>query len=324
MEPTISIALCTYNGGKFLQRQINSFLNQTVLPDEVVVCDDGSGDHTLSIVRQFITDHPEIQWNLVENKTNLGASKNFEKAISLCKGDLIFLSDQDDIWSREKIAQTISYFDRNADMDAGFSNASLIDDEGRLLPGTLLDTTIFKPGVRGNYKKEDLLYWTLLFGNLMTGATMAIRRTALPDILPFHLDLGRELWHDGWISLSLLSNGRIQYIDQTLMQYRVHAMQQVGVVVRDDPFEKYLFLHEYHEGFKKEYFQRYLSAFSTMRELKKIKPPDPSVEKRITREYLDHREKYFKSQSFSERKLRLLKWYLQGVNFISFRDLMTL
>jgi glycosyltransferase involved in cell wall biosynthesis len=325
MKPKVSIALCTYNGEKFLQKQIDSYLSQTVLPDEIIICDDGSGDNTIAIIQKNVDQNPAIHWQLLQNKKTIGTGRNFEKAIRYCSGEFIFLSDQDDIWEREKIGETIIYFDNNPDCDASFSDASLIDEADRKIPETLLDNSFFKTAYRKNYESADLFYWSILLGNIITGATMAIRRLALPNILPFQLDLGRrKLWHDGWISLSLMTDGRVGYIDQTLMQYRVHAAQQVGVVRRNDPFEKLIMQKEYNEDCISEYFQRYLSAFSTIKELVKIKTLESGIEERITKEYLEHRKKYFNTQSFPVRKLRLMKWYLLGINYISLKDLLIL
>jgi glycosyltransferase involved in cell wall biosynthesis len=324
LNGSVSIALCTYNGGKYIRKQIDSYFSQTILPDEIVVCDDGSDDDTISIVKEFIDVKKEVKWLLVLNEKRLGARMNFEKAISLCHGDFIFLSDQDDIWNAEKIEQALLYFEQNPGIDASFSNASMIDEMGGPLPESLLDTTFFKPGIRQNYQAIDLFYWTLLFGNFITGATIAIRRTALRDILPFRLNLERKLWHDGWIALSLMANGRVGYIDKMLLKYRVHADQQVGVVRRNDPFQKHIFLRENEQNHIKEYFQRYLSAYSVMKKLKGIKAIDASIEEKLTKQFLNHKVNYFRSQSFPERKLRLLKWWLLGINHISWKDLVSL
>ena len=93
----ISVALCTYNGERFLRQQLESIQQQSRLPDELVVCDDRSRDQTVAIVREFATSvsFPVV---IVQNPETLGSSRNFEKAIRLCTGDLIALSDQDDIW----------------------------------------------------------------------------------------------------------------------------------------------------------------------------------------------------------------------------------
>lgn len=324
MKNTVSVALCTYNGEKYLERQVDSYLQQTILPNEIVICDDRSTDQTVKILQNYIDNNTSILWRLVQNEQRLGASRNFEKAIGLCNGDLVFLSDQDDIWKRTKVEQTISYFNDNPGFDACFSNAELIGDDDHELESTLLDNTFFKPAVRKNFISGDLLYWNILLGNMITGATMAIRRSAFPDILPFYLDIGRRLWHDGWIGLMLLAKNRIGYLDQLLIQYRIHDGQQIGIVVRNDPFEKLIMLKEYKEEHSKEYFQKYLSGYRVINKLKKIYQIDPLVETRITKEYLDQRKKYFDSQSFVEKKFRLLKWYLQGRNYITIKDLMTL
>ncbi|HEY4935128.1 MAG TPA: glycosyltransferase family 2 protein [Puia sp.] len=321
---SVSITLCTYNGEKFIREQIESYLTQTVLPDEIIVCDDGSSDNTLAIIRKYAEANQGIQWHLIQNEITLGTSRNFEKAISLSSGDFIFFSDQDDIWIKEKVEQTITFFDKNPDCEASFSNATLIDDNNQELRETLLDLTFFQSAERKNYKKDVLLYWSILMGNVMTGATMAIRRTALRSILPFQLNLGRNLWYDGWIGFCLMATDRVGYIDQPLTKYRIHAGQQVGVVMRKDSFEQYIMRGEYREELMKEYFQRYLFAFSVIQNLKKVVTIPSHIEDRIIKEYLAQKKKYFESQSFIEKKLRLLKWHIQGANYISLRDLMTL
>ncbi len=101
---TTSIAVALYNGAAFIEKQLDSFRNQTRPADKVVFCDDGSKDNTVDIVRSYIKKHSlENSWVLYENEQNLGYVQNFYKAISLCDTDLVFLSDQDDIWKSDKI-----------------------------------------------------------------------------------------------------------------------------------------------------------------------------------------------------------------------------
>ena len=104
----ISIAMTTYNGSKYLKEQLDSFTKQTHLPDELVVTDDGSSDDTLEILENF-AKKASFEVLIFRNNTNLGYAMNFGHAIGLCTGDLIFLSDQDDIWFPEKI-ETVSRF----------------------------------------------------------------------------------------------------------------------------------------------------------------------------------------------------------------------
>lgn len=98
----ISIAMATYNGAKYLQEQLDSFVTQTRQPDELVVCDDGSSDATVEILRHFAAGAP-FAVEIHENEVNLSHAKNFEKALSLCGGDVIFFSDQDEVWFPEKV-----------------------------------------------------------------------------------------------------------------------------------------------------------------------------------------------------------------------------
>src|ERR1700728_4505611 len=105
----ISVALCTYNGERFLRHQLESIQQQTRLPDELVVCDDRSTDQTLAIVRELAgtVSFPVV---IDQNHETLGSARNFEKAIRLCTGDLIALSDQYDIWYPNRLQRSDQEF----------------------------------------------------------------------------------------------------------------------------------------------------------------------------------------------------------------------
>src|SRR5215470_8302349 len=107
--PAISVAMCTYNGARFLAEQLGSLAAQSRLPDELVVCDDGSTDESAEIVKDFAR-HAPFPVRLEVNEENLGATKNFEKAIGLCRGEVIALSDQDDVWYPKKLELHESVF----------------------------------------------------------------------------------------------------------------------------------------------------------------------------------------------------------------------
>src|SRR5262249_31567365 len=94
--------MCTYNGAEFLPAQWESILAQSRKPDEIVVCDDGSSDQTRALLEQFASGSA-IPVTIQLNQTNLGSVKNFEQAIRLCTGDIIALSDQDDVWRSDKL-----------------------------------------------------------------------------------------------------------------------------------------------------------------------------------------------------------------------------
>ncbi len=135
-QQKISVALCTYNGERFLQKQLDSIANQTRLPDEMVVCDDRSTDRTVAMVREF---QASASWpvRVFENEHNLGSAANFERAIGLCSGDLIALSDQDDIWYPNRLARSEQELTAHAEAGLVFSDADVIDDQGRKQEKTL-------------------------------------------------------------------------------------------------------------------------------------------------------------------------------------------
>lgn len=100
----LSVAMCTYNGASFLQQQLDSIAKQTRLPDELVVCDDGSSDATVDVLNKFAVCAP-FPVRLHSNQSNLGVKANFSKAIGLCDGSLVALADQDDVWLPHKLAR---------------------------------------------------------------------------------------------------------------------------------------------------------------------------------------------------------------------------
>ena len=123
----ISIVMTVYNGEKYLNEQIDSFLNQTLLPDEIIIADDCSSDKTLEIIEKYKKNYPE-KIKIFKNKYNLGFTKNFEKAISKSSGDLIFLSDQDDVWYRNKIQTVVKKFNTNPNIDLIIHDADLVNE----------------------------------------------------------------------------------------------------------------------------------------------------------------------------------------------------
>ena len=107
-----SIAMATYNGQKYVKEQLDSFTNQTRQPDELIICDDASTDNTVKICKEF-AKNANFDVTIIENETNLGLAQNFGKAMSICTGDIVFLSDQDDVWFQDKIEVMIEALDHN-------------------------------------------------------------------------------------------------------------------------------------------------------------------------------------------------------------------
>ncbi len=221
----ISVALCTYNGENFLELQLNSILEQTLKVDEIVVCDDGSSDKTIEILNSYAEKFPDI-FKIHINEINLKSLKNFEKAIKLCTGDIIFLSDQDDIWIKEKVNFYYNYFNNNPKIDVLASNGYCIDSLGKVHEKyAVWDVPFFLKEKNISFNYFDLITIT---GNIATGASMAIRKKIVPDILPFPLIKGFH--HDEWIAILASQKNTFELINEKLFYYRIHQNQQVGGV----------------------------------------------------------------------------------------------
>lgn len=100
---TVSVIMPTYNGEKNIIDQLESIKNQERQPDEVLLCDDGSTDNTIKIVEEFIQSNQLDTWKLLINEKNIGWRENFIQLMHKATGDIIFFSDQDDIWYPHKI-----------------------------------------------------------------------------------------------------------------------------------------------------------------------------------------------------------------------------
>jgi glycosyltransferase involved in cell wall biosynthesis len=218
-----SVALCTYNGEKYIREQIDSILEQSLKVDEIIVCDDGSTDKTLSILAEFENKFPDI-FKIHINEKNLRSVKNFEKAISLCTGEIIFLSDQDDIWDSEKVKFFNNFFETNPSIDVLCSNGFIIDENNiQKNQYTVWDV----PKFLGESKKEiDYFKIFATIGNFATGASMAIRKSFVNQVLPFPTVEG--LHHDEWIALVSSEKKKFAFINEKLFSYRIHSEQQVG------------------------------------------------------------------------------------------------
>jgi hypothetical protein len=218
----ISIALCTYNGEKFLPQQLASMQQQTRLPDELVVCDDRSTDRTIEVVRQFAAS-VSFPVRLFENPRNVGFVANFERAIGLCEGDLIALSDQDDIWYPIRLERSEQVFTANPKVGMVFSDGDIIDDQDRLQGARLWASF----GFEGDRKQQMLAgdYTVLVKNRFVTGATMMLRSNLRASCLP----IGQGWLHDEWIAPTSAGVSDVLPIDEPLIRYRKHASQQVGV-----------------------------------------------------------------------------------------------
>jgi hypothetical protein len=236
---TVSIALCTYNGERFLYQQWESLLKQDRLPDEVIICDDCSTDKTRLLLRRLASEAP-FRVMLEENDAQLGFNKNFEKALGLCTGDLIFICDQDDYWFPQKIDVMANYMANHPDVQMAFCNASEADERLKDLRLPFWDRVRLDAFQKARWKM-GLSMEVLLEGSRMMGCATVIRRPFLDKVLPIPTDIPGYIY-DGWISLVGAAYNTVQLIDQTLQLYRTHDSQQVGT--RSEPAQAHVSLRD--------------------------------------------------------------------------------
>jgi glycosyltransferase involved in cell wall biosynthesis len=226
----ISIAMCTYNGAEFLSAQLQSIIAQSRLPDEIIICDDGSTDDTRPLLEKFAAKSP-VPIRLHFNEQNLGSIKNFEKAISLCTGDVIALSDQDDVWRSDKLQLIEEAFNKSPSAGLVFSDAEIVDENLKPLNRRMWDDVGFDAHKRKLLRTGRALE-VLIPGWTVTGATMAFRSQFVKLSLP--IPDGIAMIHDGWIALTIAAVADVVAIDEPLIQYRQHERQQIGAPARKE------------------------------------------------------------------------------------------
>ena len=133
-QRTISVCMTTYNGQKYITEQMNSILHQNYAPDEVIICDDHSEDETVKQITCFIAEHKlEKTWHLYCNEQKKGYPENAYYAMSLCRGDIVFLADQDDIWQEDKLQTMYDTFAAQEDLKLLASKWGIIDGAGKVV-----------------------------------------------------------------------------------------------------------------------------------------------------------------------------------------------
>ncbi|MEI7707004.1 MAG: glycosyltransferase [Chlorobium sp.] len=200
----ISIALAAYNGSKYLTEQLNSFTNQTHLPDELVIFDDASTDKTMFLLHEYQSSAP-FDVIIYSNDNRVGYSKNFEQAIARCTGDILFISDQDDVWFPNKIKDTI-------DILSSHKNALVIINDQQICDINLVPTQF--TNYSNTYAAGFGPFW------LSAGCCTAVRSSFVELLFPFPNDL---IPFDGWIhTLALLL--KVRYVNNNVLQfYRRHS-----------------------------------------------------------------------------------------------------
>jgi glycosyltransferase involved in cell wall biosynthesis len=200
----ISIVMTVYNGEKYLKEQIDSFLNQTLLPNEIIIADDCSSDKTIEIIEKYKKNFPN-KIKIFKNEHNLGFTKNFEKAISKSSGDIIFLSDQDDVWYKNKIQTVIKKFKTNPNIDLIIHDADLVNENLKKTNHSAISQIVL------GFNNTDVF---------ITGALTSFNKKLIKYFLPFPKNL---IGHDGFMHFVSKNLGTRMVINDKLQMVRRHT-----------------------------------------------------------------------------------------------------
>ena len=226
---SVSVALCTYQGAPWLPEFLASLASQRLLPDELVVQDDGSTDGTIELLEAFASTAP-FAVSIEVNAERLGSTSNFERALERTTGAFVALADQDDVWYPEKLERLVGVLVEDPILTLTFSDADLLDPTGEPMGQRLwgqrgirhvLVTQPIVPGVQFAQRA------------LTTGCTMVGRRRAVEAALPFPPSLNdpvAPMRHDRWLSLVAAAVGTVRSMPEPLLGFRVHPDQQTGVL----------------------------------------------------------------------------------------------
>lgn len=211
---TISIALCTYNGEKYIAQQLKSIASQTRLPDEVIIGDDCSSDSTVEICRQWAKS-VSFPVQIIQNEHNLGYEKNFTNVMLQAKGDIVFPCDQDDVWLPKKLETMERCFIANPEVGVVYCRRSLIDQNGDAISEHLTE-------LYNNYHPLDSSYFYADFSQNhpdCAGCMSALRRELIQRLFPFP-----EPWaHDTWIFTIGPMYTQLKTLPDVLMLFRRHG-----------------------------------------------------------------------------------------------------
>ncbi|MGL4673001.1 glycosyltransferase family 2 protein [Cetobacterium sp.] len=203
----ISVCMATYNGEKYIAEQLESILKQLTKEDELVISDDGSKDKTIEIIKRY-QKKSQITIKIFEGPKK-GVIKNFEHVISKASKDLIFLSDQDDIWKDNKVEEVKKIFNQNKNITLVIHEAFIVDGAGKIT------------GKKSKYQKGILKN---ILKNTYIGCCMAFKKEI--ETLPFPKDIPM---HDSWIGIVHEKLGQVYHLDKELFYYRVHGQNYTKV-----------------------------------------------------------------------------------------------
>lgn len=215
VKPIVDILLATYNGEKYICEQVESILNQNFTDFRLIISDDCSVDRTHSILCKYAKSDERII--LLHNDKNIGVKKNFEKLIRLSNSKYFMLSDQDDVWHYDKVKKSVEYLEESNSLLA-YSDLRVVDEHLNEIHRSYWKYQKLRPLSGRAWKR-------LLVQNTVTGCTVIAKHQLKKYILPFPCHI---YMHDWWMALVASLYGEIDYINESLIDYRQHDQNEIG------------------------------------------------------------------------------------------------
>jgi glycosyltransferase involved in cell wall biosynthesis len=250
MNPLISVALCTYNGERYIQEQIDSIVSQSYENIEIIILDDNSTDGTVDLVKSY----KDIRLKVHINDQNIGFNKNFQKCLSLCTGEYICISDQDDIWLPDKVSKLYSTLGGSI---MAYSDSKLIDYNGDTLHISM--SSLLKT------KFENIASpLQLIFRNTISGHSMIFHRKLLLYALP----VPNDFFYDWWLAYTAAAIDQIKYCESALVSHRQHSSSVIKSISLIG-------------SSKKSKYRKLLTNLETFLSLNHLKPYDKEFLKKL-------------------------------------------
>lgn len=241
----VDILLATYNGEKYLEAQLDSILTQTYSNFRLLISDDYSTDATREILQRYKNKDDRII--LYYQDKNLGVVKNFEFLLNKVENNYYMLSDQDDIWKKDKIEKSLKKIEETG---AGlvYSDLEVVDENLNVIYESYWKLKGFTK--RANkYNTFESFY----LNNYVTGCTIISRKEFIKDILPLP-NLSKYVLHDYWITLMVSQKSKVVSISEPLIKYRQHKNNKIGSKRKSDELDSIEEIRKLFIDVKKEHF----------------------------------------------------------------------
>lgn len=286
-----SVVLCTYNGANYIEIQLDSIINQTIKPDEIIVCDDGSKDSTINICRNILVKS-KIDYKIIENKTNKGIRDNFNLGITLASGDIIFLSDQDDYWFPKKIEVHKAIYQSRCEIEM-IINDCIFTDKNLVTNNTT--------------KIRKIKSWYNLNKSFIQGSCLSFKVNYKNILLPIPKI---EIFHDKWISDIFFYLDKKYILREPLQLYRMHESNNSSFKLNKKPLDIFALKQRMKKrSLRKELFHEIKQISIIIERFEKLKIPCSEEKEKlnIIKKSFEDRYRIIQTNNLLQRIYLILK-----------------